>query len=292
MKCEKCNAPLILAGVKYPQIKYIHIDGVIGGIPTRVNETFIFRFQCTQCLIFSEYITDKYESAKEFYKSIINEPMKNVIEQIRKIKGVVTVEKVGENMFVGIFEPKKEPLEGRQYVKCTTEKEFEFVKIHTGLDDPSSFDYWYKYPCVCVNGTDSFSSEAFPERAYRVIGFDTYLLLFLLGDKWTAFNKPKSLTPEELVDGRIYVDEYSNEWCNIFRYAGSNDNNVFSMYSLFCTQNDRNSLGGYLKSTFIRHATPSEAQSLIRAEVEHGYFHELKDSQFMKSTIHRTPINS
>lgn len=119
--------------------------------------------------------------------------MKNAIEQIRKIKGVVTVEKAGEGMAVVVFEP-----------------------------------------------------------------------------------KPKSLTPEELVDGRIYVDQYSKDWCNIFRYAGEFRANQVSMYSLFCTHNDRSSLNGYLISDFIRPATPSEAQSLIRAEIANNFFFELR----------------
>jgi len=204
--------------------------------------------------------------------------MKNVIEQIRKIKGVVTVEKAGENMAVVVFEPKKQLWQGRQYVKCTTENEFEFVKNQNSLNSSSPFGDWAKYPCICVNGTDIFSSEAFPERECRVIGFDTYLLLFLLGDKWSAFNKPKSLTPEELVDGKIYVDEANGR---IVRFNKIKNKCTISLYSQKCVEGTYySSINGYGKSYHcrgsFRPATPSEAQTLIRAEVANDFFFELK----------------
>lgn len=204
--------------------------------------------------------------------------MKKVIEQIRKIKGVVTVDKAGENMAVVVFESKKEPWQGRQYVKCTTEKEYEFVKNTTGLMEPSSIDFWVKYPCVSTDGKDCFSSDTFPERAYRVIDFKDYLEIFLLESKWTAFNKPKSLTPEELVDGRIYVDEKCER---VFRFQKLNGHKKASLYSQlirnFSNGNCLNSTDGYLlEDNKIRHASIDECKELIRFEIERNYFHELK----------------
>lgn len=237
--------------------------------------------------------------------------MKNIIKQIRKIKGVTTVEKAGENMFVGIFEPKpkdskfnmsmifgdiepmseettqsllnvfkpKESRHGYQYVKCTTEKEYEFVKNINGIISNNRFDSKLPYTCICTDGTET--PEVFQERDHRVIDFSTYLFLFGLKNKWNAFSTPKSLSPDELVDGKIYVMESTS--VHIFRYknAKMNDDNFVAHYSYKCEnvtfesgqicvhQNDR----------ILRPATPSEAQQLIRAEIEHGYFHELKDTK-------------
>lgn len=121
--------------------------------------------------------------------------MKPIIEQIREIKGVVTVEKAGDGMAVVVFEaPSKEP---------------------------------------------------------------------------------KSLKPEELVDGEIYADRYSEKYCNIFRFRDETSR----VYSVFNTENGIFSSHSscYLSfSDIIRPATLSEKQTLILAEVENGYFHNLK----------------
>jgi len=167
-------------------------------------------------------------SLKEFGIAIsklkINEPMKNVIEQIRKIKGVVTVEKAGENMAVVVFEPKPK-------------------------------DNGWHVSKIFIDDLKPMSEET--------------------AKKLLDVFKPKSLTPEELVDGRIYVDQYSKDWCNIFRFHDQQSR----VYSILNTDNGLYSghSSCYLSySDMIRHATPSEAQTLIRAEVEHDFFFELK----------------
>ena len=217
--------------------------------------------------------------------------MKNIIKQIEKIKGVVTVEKAGENMAVVVFEgrpkPKLPEWAGREYVKCTTEVEYEFVKKQNGLNGYDPFEAWLKYPCVCVNGTDIFSSEALPERAHRVIDFDRYLLFFGLRDKWNEANKPKSLSPDELVDGRIYVSEDNDcTFVMTYRYKSFGTQRVggFTVNNYSCMVNSDKPSFNYwceasAKKRTCRPATPSEAQSLIRAEIANGYFHELKDAK-------------
>ena len=295
--------------------------------------------------------------------------MKNIIKQIEKIKGVVTVEKAGENMAVVVFEPNKdssftritqdeflngflcieaipvkpkpelinvicdtetqwefvktkganpvtagliyqsaismsefirkydcgiewvlfennavrlkESSRGCQYVECTTEKEFEYIKKRTGYSDPAPFDSWVKFPCVEIHGANCFSSDMFPERSHRIIDFCKYVSNYNLQGEWDAFNKPKSLSPDELVDGKIYVDEDNGR---VVRFNKIKNGCAISLYSQKCIEGTYyNSLNGYGKNYhyrgLFRHATPSEAQSLIRAEIEHGYFHELRDAK-------------
>lgn len=245
MKCDKCKTPLMFIGVKYPTIKYIHVDGVIGGIPTRINETFVFEFQCQNCLEFSNYTADGYEFANEFYKSIrtnptISEPMENIIKQIRKIKGVVTVEPFGKNGAVVLFEPKPK----KTAVKCENSKQIDFVLTTGG---------------------------AVPDDGYfgEIVTFPKYISDHNLQGEWSAFSKPKSLSPDELVDGKIYVDE-DGSFTTIFRHKSNGG--VYSRCEP--TGNWVNSISIYYE--FIRSATPSEAQSLIRAEIANGFFFELK----------------
>lgn len=206
--------------------------------------------------------------------------MKNIIKQIEKIKGVVTVEKAGENMAVVVFEanPKSQEWAGREYVECKTKEQFEFIKKQNELNHRSQFEDWGKYPCVCVNGTEIFSSEALPERAHRVIDFDKYVLFFGLRDKWKEASKPKSLSPDELIDGKIYVME--GQSVHVFRYKNQkvDDSSFVSHYSYKC-DNVKFMTGQicvYQSDRILRPATPSEAQSLIRTEIANNYFHELK----------------
>jgi len=87
--------------------------------------------------------------------------------------------------------------------------------------------------------------------------------------------KPKSLSPDELVDGKIYVDQYSKDWCNIFRFHDQQSR----VYSILNTNNGLYSghSSCYLSySDMIRPATQSEAQTLIRAEIANDFFFELK----------------
>jgi len=207
-----------------------------------------------------------------------NEPMKNIIKQIEKIKGVVTVEKAGENMAVVVFEPKQEKWAGREYVECTTEEQFEFVKGKTGLMDPASISYWVKYPCVSTDGKDCFSSQMFPERAHRIIDFGKYVSNRNLKGEWREFSKPKSLSPDELVDGKIYVDGKDER---TIRVKSLSRKGVLDLYSQHIPNFNN---GGSLNSTStyclieskLREATVEEKKSHIKFEIERDYFHELK----------------
>jgi len=124
--------------------------------------------------------------------------MKNVIEQIRKIKGVVTVEPFGTNGAVVLFEIEEQ--------------------------------------------------------------------------------KPKSLTPKELVDGKIYVDE-DERYPNIFRFKVPKYCTIkYASYSrLFLSGEGFELEQSSILPKGIHEASKTEAQILIRAEVANDFFFELKD---------------
>lgn len=105
---------------------------------------------------------------------------------------------------------------------------------------------------------------------------------------WIATQKPKSLKPEELVDGEIYVAEEDGRL--IFRHKS------FRRYeghegSVHCYTLIGFGLAGFSRETWTmiyspvkprricRHATLSEKQTLIHTEVENGYYYELKNQK-------------
>lgn len=230
--------------------------------------------------------------------------MKKLIEKIREMKGVVTVEPAGEDMAVVVFEPKDERelrnilksiYAGKQYVECTNEKEFEFVKNKTQLNDSSTFDSWAKFPCICTHGSTCFSSDGFPERWRRVISFSRYIQENKLMDELAIFAKntnpmsedtarrllgmfsKKTLKAEDLVDGEIYVMQAGNT--HIFRaYTLAPADHGFSChYSYLCGDTFFSSGSICIESNdrICRKATTTEKQTIIKKEVKNGYFHEL-----------------
>lgn len=97
---------------------------------------------------------------------------------------------------------------------------------------------------------------------------------------WIASQKPKSLKPEELVDGEIYTDSTA-QTCSprIFRFKEQ-----LNMRGKFYSQID--SLGEFSIPTCYRFdystlhpAVLSEKLTLIRAEIIQEYFHELKNQK-------------
>lgn len=208
--------------------------------------------------------------------------MENIIKQIRKIKGVMAVKKSGENMAVVVFEPKRRPIA----VECTTEDQFNFMKEYLNMDITTDFSSWLGNPCFELNRNESefygcFGSESGCFENFKILSFDTYLSDYNSFKRWNEFIKPKSLSPDELVDGKIYVDEDNGR---VVRFNKIKNGCAISLYSQKCIEGTYyNSLNGYGKNYhyrgLFRHATPSEAQSLILAEIEHGYFHELRDAK-------------
>lgn len=166
--------------------------------------------------------------------------MENIIKQIKKIKGVVTVEKAGENMAVVVFGAKEDTIEfdGRYF--------FPFGKSSAEIN-PSIFD-----------DLEPMSEET----AKRLLN------IF----------KPKSLSPDELVDGKIYAVEAAAT--HVFRYKkGKMDDARFvSHYSYKCdtVRFMDGTICVYQRDRILRHATPAEAQSLIRTEIANNFFFELK----------------
>lgn len=182
--------------------------------------------------------------------------MENIIKQIRKIKGVVTVEKAGKNMFVGIFEPKSE---SPMPVIVKTEDQWNFVKANGG---------------VPVWGRTIYM---------QAVSFPIYISLKSLIREWTTFSKPKYLSPDELVDGKIYVQQHTDGDSYPFRFKSAKNTRLY--YYTSCKKDgdaDSYSEDDWLVSgvgsiyVIIRHATPAEAQSLIRAEIANNFFFELK----------------
>lgn len=211
--------------------------------------------------------------------------MKNIIKQIEKIKGVVTVEKVGENMAVVVFEPIPQKIA----VRCTNQKQFEFVWINTNDSELNGTEYGSK--CICDDGHYNTidlernegmqDSDWFKSAGYKVITFGRYLDDYNLRDEWDAFIKPNSLSPDELVDGNIYVDEDGLYSPRTLRFMRKFDDCRIDIYSQLMGNPTSSYLGlcsGY-KFDKLRPATPSEAQQLIRAEIANNFFFELKDAK-------------
>lgn len=197
--------------------------------------------------------------------------MKNVIEQIRKIKGVKTVEATGEGMAVVVFEGKLKNIA----VKCETEQQFEFVKLKTNNDILKPFDQWHGFPCVEIDGGCTGAKSPYMMEL-NVILFMAYILDNGLLREWESFTlKPKSLSPDELVDGKIYVDE-DEIYPNIFRFKKQKYGQCSSYSRLFTNDGTFYLNEDLILPKGIHSATPSEAQTLIRAEVANDFFFELK----------------
>lgn len=212
--------------------------------------------------------------------------MENIIKQIRKIKGVMTIEKAGENMAVVVLEPIPQKIA----VRCTNQKQFEFVWINTNDSELKLNGTEYGSKCICDDGYyNTIDLERnggmqdldwFKSAGYKVITFGRYLDNYNLRNEWVDYSKPKSLSPDELVDGKIYVDE-DEDYPNVFRFKKPVVKFAkYASYSRLFSSDECFEVGMYsIAPKGIRPATPSEAQSLIRAEIEHGYFHELRDAK-------------
>ena len=98
-------------------------------------------------------------------------------------------------------------------------------------------------------------------------------------DFFLSFAKPKSLKPEELVDGEIYVDTEGLCKMRVIRFRSDAKQwgiNLYSQFHLligFCINTNKYS------PVFLRPATLLEKQQLITEEMKHNYFHELKNSR-------------
>ena len=115
-----------------------------------------------------------------------------------------------------------------------------------------------------------FPVIAFMSGYYNTVTFSTYQS----AQNWIDSHKPISLIPDQLVDGEIYVDEDGGA-TSTFRAKSGSDNKFPLFYSrLICDD----FVQGIWKVAyrFLRPATLSEKQQLIKAEVEYGYFHALK----------------
>lgn len=209
--------------------------------------------------------------------------MKNIIEQIKKIEGVKTIEQAGKDMAVVVFEPEKK----KQAVRCTTQYEWDFVNkvVHGGKIET-------KFGGRCPDGSGIYDTIRLDElgvqnqswyrdNGYQVISFSEFLdqrglvlefTEFIYTVVADLFVKPKvsaHLNPDDLIEGEIYFAEKGNQRVeSIFRYKCTNLNE----------QNFGKSKCPFVKYQPIRHATPEEKQKLIKAEVKHGYFHELRTS--------------
>ena len=89
--------------------------------------------------------------------------------------------------------------------------------------------------------------------------------------------KAKSLKTEELVDGNIYVDTKGLCPNRIIRFKQVRSDYGIDLYSQLMTHLDNHLVMDtkqYCLSV-LKPATLEEKQTLIRAEINHGYFHEL-----------------
>jgi len=238
--------------------------------------------------------------------------MKTIIEQIKKIGGVITVEPAGENMAVVVFEA------GKSDILCDTFDQQKFLKgigakgIMSRFFDQkiisfsdyisqnnlkSEWEKWlinqatrrgFKKGITHGGYTDQCQYEITGEIYLNSIGLssqgDAGLIYCTQDGKWATIipeEKPTSLKPEELVDGEIYI--FDDVHSHVFRYANRNiqnngDGRFISLYShLYDDGSFRyGSICLGIDKGIILPATISEKQTLIRAEIANRYFYNLK----------------
>lgn len=98
-------------------------------------------------------------------------------------------------------------------------------------------------------------------------------------EEWIATQKPKSLKPEELVDGEIYVLVVKND-TRIFRFDRLNNSDLIVVHSQLLDDGIFYNDGTWTYDNgFISIATLSQKQILIKKEIKNGYFHELKNQK-------------
>ena len=199
---------------------------------------------------------------------IILKDMKKLIEQIRKISGVKTVESAGENMAVVVFEKQKKLI-------LTSD---DGVPLYEGQEVylvPFKQPVWKGHNLLCIYPDTIAPLEDGEYWCPRYKRFSTEQA----AKDWIASQKPESLNPKELVDGNIYVSHSPLFEFRIIRIKSCNDTGRMRLYSQMRIQNENEdywgSTDGFIHG-FLRHATDEEKKRLIKAEVEHGYFHELR----------------
>jgi len=238
-----------------------------------------------------------------------------IIDQIRSIGGVKTVEPAGKDMAVVVFEAqKKKPIfvteDGVECLENTDTCFWLDLKdnrigrqpfVHEGMSIHKNFKYFStKQAAEAYIAEHKIIKEAIsrgfvdgakymsPNGAFmRTVKYPLHVNLlrggFEIGDADTNFifyeNWGKviiSLKPEELVDGEIYVDEYKPNRMNIFRATGRSNSNTTATHSIFNNERDEYCGAGYLHfGDTLRPATLLEKQKLVRAEVANNFFYKL-----------------
>ena len=87
--------------------------------------------------------------------------------------------------------------------------------------------------------------------------------------------KPKSLKPEELVEGEIYVDTEGIQSPRIIRFMRIFDDIRIDIYSQIMSTSRYEGLTSGYRFDFLRPATLEEKQKLVKAEVNNGFFYKL-----------------
>ena len=97
------------------------------------------------------------------------------------------------------------------------------------------------------------------------------------GKEWaTVESKPKSLKPEELVEGEIYVDTEGIQSPRIIRFMRIFDDIGIDIYSQIMSTSRYEGLTSGYRFDFLRPATLEEKQKLVKAEVSNGFYYGLK----------------
>lgn len=164
-------------------------------------------------------------------------------------------------------------------------KEIKVNAIFKGQDGSCNFRTGKEYTLIIEHQFNQYI-KAGDSNSSEYCAYDT-MMSFL--ENWDNIRKiceiytPKSLKPEELVDGEIYKnDEFGNE--RIFRFCKQNPNESLVLYSqLFGNDiysKDLCSADGYrVRYNILRKATIEESKKLIAHEIRCGYFHELKNQK-------------
>jgi len=187
--------------------------------------------------------------------------MEQIIEQIRKIGGVKIVKPVGKDMVVVVFEAeKKNPIfvteDGVEYFKNTCRCWWVDLRDFRVGVQPYIGSNLYEQHCEFKFFSTKQAAEAYIAEQ----------------------NKSTSLKPEELVDGEIYVQKHENGDVFPFRFKDYKFESQLNYYSMatcgkpfwddWCASGD--------DEITIRTATILEKQQLIKAEIEHDFYFELR----------------
>lgn len=195
-----------------------------------------------------------------------------IINQIRSIGGVKTVEMAGEGICVVEFWAEKKNLTQSEIIEEAIKRGFVKGVKHRGVSGLCEFEI--------TDDLHFYGGSLYGGQAGCIYDGNTWA-------KIVKPQKPKSLKPEELVDGGIYALAQYPEITTLFRfhnigiYSDTSRINVIHGYSFFtdkcfCEQ------GNYAfddTSLHCRPATLPEKQTLIKAEIENGFYYELKNQK-------------